>query len=211
MKLESLGDLFLHELKDIYDAEHQLVEALPKMARNASNPELKAAFTKHLEETRGHVVRLKEVFQEYGEEPSRETCAGMKGLIAEGEKLLKEDAEPEVSDAGLIGAAQRVEHYEMAVYGTLRTWATQLGNEQIAMLLEETFAEEEAADQKLSEIAESSVNEEAAEEDTNDEADESEMSESDPEARRRSKTQSSSTTASRSGRSPRSRSKRSRR
>ena len=127
MKLSDLNDLFLHELKDIYDAEHQLLKALPRMARAASSTELQQAFEDHLAQTEQHVERLESVFEACGEEPERETCAGMKGLVAEGERLLKENAEPDVLDAGLIAAAQRVEHYEIAAYGTLIAWAGTAG------------------------------------------------------------------------------------
>jgi len=163
MKLPNLDELFLHELKDIYDAEYQLTEALPKMAKAATDSELATAFANHLQETRGHVARLEKVFRECDEEPERETCRGMRGLIAEGEKLMHEDAEPAVRDAALISAAQRVEHYEMAAYGTLRNWAGILGHTQAQALLEETLGEEQAADETLTEIADRCVNVQAAE------------------------------------------------
>lgn len=157
MKLSDLNDLFLHELKDLYDAEHQLLKALPKMAKAATSTELSQAFENHLAETEEHVSRLESVFEACGETPERETCVGMKGLIAEGEKLLKSGAEPEVLDAGLISAAQRVEHYEIAAYGTLIAWAGSAGMD-VADLLETTLSEEKAADEKLSNIAEAEVN-----------------------------------------------------
>lgn len=159
MKISNLNELFLHELKDLYDAEHQLVEALPKMAEAATAPELVEAFQNHLEETRGHVTRLEEVFAALGEEPDRETCKGMKGLISEGERVIKEVEDGEAKDAGLIGAAQRVEHYEIAAYGTLKVWALTAGIE--AAELEANLAEEKAADEKLTEIAEAGINQEA--------------------------------------------------
>jgi ferritin-like metal-binding protein YciE len=161
MKLADLNDLFLHELKDLYDAEHQLLKALPRMAKAASSPELRAAFEEHLAQTEDHVERLESVFEAFGEKPDRETCVGMKGLIAEGERLMKDNAEPDVMDAGLISAAQRVEHYEIAAYGTLVTWAGTSGIDGAAELLQATLDEEKLTDQKLSAIAESSVNLEA--------------------------------------------------
>ena len=136
MKLTTLDKLFHHELKDLYDAEHQIVRALPKLAEASRNPELAAAFEEHLAQTQEHISRLETVFEEIGEPPSREPCAGMKGLMEEGNKILDEDADPVVKDAAIISAAQRVEHYEMAVYGTLRTWARILGYEDSARLLE---------------------------------------------------------------------------
>lgn len=161
MKLTTLEKLFHHELKDLYDAEHQIVKALPKLAEAASNPELAAAFEEHLAQTQEHISRLETVFEEIGEPPARETCAGMKGLMEEGHKVLDEDADPVVKDAAIIAAAQRVEHYEMAVYGTLRTWARILGYEDSARLLEETLDEEEGTDSALTGIARQ-INPEAA-------------------------------------------------
>jgi len=165
MKFPSLDELFLHELKDLYDAEHQLTEALPKMAEAANDPELKEAFEKHLQETTAQVTRLEEVFAECGETPEREDCAGMKGLIKEGEKMMKAEADPSVMDAALIAAAQRVEHYEIAAYGTLIAWAEEAGFSSALELLEQTLEEEKAADKKLSAIATSGVNAEAEDED----------------------------------------------
>lgn len=158
MKLNSLDELFLHELKDLYDAEHQLVEALPKMAKAATDPDLKAAFEKHLAETRKHVTRLRGVFEEIGEEAEREQCKGMKGLVEEGSKVMDDAEEPAVRDAALIAAAQKVEHYEIATYGTLITWVRLAGLDSAQQLLEQTLEEEKAADEKLTDIAESSVN-----------------------------------------------------
>lgn len=171
MKLSDLNDLFLHELKDIYDAEHQLLQALPRMAKAATSTELQRAFEEHLAQTERQVERLESVFEACGEEPERETCAGMKGLVAEGEKLLKANAEPDALDAGLIAAAQRVEHYEIAAYGTLVSWAGTAGIDGVAELLQTTLNEEKAADKKLSAIAESHVNLEA---ETSDEEEEEE-------------------------------------
>jgi ferritin-like metal-binding protein YciE len=161
MKLTTLDKLFHHELKDLYDAEHQVVKALPKLAEAACNPELAAAFEEHLAQTQEHISRLETVFEEIGEPPAREPCAGMKGLMEEGNKILDEDADPVVRDAAIISAAQRVEHYEMAVYGTLRTWARILGYEDSARLLEETLDEEEGTDSALTGIAQQ-INPEAA-------------------------------------------------
>lgn len=171
MKLTTLDALFHHELKDLYDAEHQIVKALPKLAAAAQNPELAEAFEEHLAQTREHISRLESVFGEIGQSPSREPCAGMKGLIEEGGKTLNEDADPVVKDAALIAAAQRVEHYEMAVYGTLRTWARILGYEESARLLEETLDEEEGTDSALTGIATKINPEAAAGEDTAEPAD----------------------------------------
>ena len=161
MKLSDLNDLFLHELKDVYDAEHQLLKALPRMAKAASSTELQQAFEEHLAQTEQQVERLESVFEACGESPERESCVGMKGLIAEGERLIKEDPEPDVLDAGLIAAAQRVEHYEIAAYGTLVAWADTAGIDGAAELLQATLEEEKMTDQKLSAIAESNVNIEA--------------------------------------------------
>jgi ferritin-like metal-binding protein YciE len=161
-KFENLRDLYLDELHDLYDAEHQILDALPKMENRASHDELKRAFRSHLEETRGQVSRLEQVFEMCGEKPSRKTCEAMKGLMAEGEEILKAKGDPDVLDAGLIAAAQRVEHYEIAGYGTLRTLARRLGYEDQARLLQQTLDQEGAADKKLTQIAESRVNVEAA-------------------------------------------------
>ena len=127
MKLESLHDLYLSELSDLYSAEKQIVNALPKMIEKTESPELRQALEDHLEETRGHVERLEQVFEMHGESPQREKCKGMEGVLAEGDELVGKDATPAVRDAAIISAAQRVEHYEMAAYGTVRTWAEQLG------------------------------------------------------------------------------------
>jgi len=172
MKLTSLDKLFHHELKDLYDAEHQVVKALPKLAEAACNPELAAAFEEHLAQTQEHISRLETIFEEIGQSPTREACAGMKGIIEEGRKILDEDASDVVKDAALISAAQRVEHYEMAVYGTLRTWARILGYEDSARLLEETLDEEEGTDSALTGIAQQ-INPEAASGETSGEAEDS--------------------------------------
>ena len=128
MSMDSLKDLYIDELKDLYNAENQLVKALPKMAKKASAPELKRAFQDHLEQTKGHVDRLEKIFKGLGEKPSGKTCKAMKGLVEEGAEIIKEDGDPSVLDAALIGAAQRVEHYEIAGYGVVRTFASLLGD-----------------------------------------------------------------------------------
>ncbi len=161
MKLESLKDLYMEQLKDLYSAETQLVDALPKMADACNSPELKNAFREHLNQTRQHVTRLEQIFKKLDESPKGETCEGMKGLLKEGEAMMKMKGEPEVIDAGLIAAAQRVEHYEIAGYGTVRTYAELIGDQDAVRLLERTLQEEEEADEKLTEIAESHINQEA--------------------------------------------------
>jgi ferritin-like metal-binding protein YciE len=161
LKLDSLRDLLIAELRDLHDAEKHLVDALPKMAEAASSTELKDAFTHHLEETTKHVTRLDGIFENLNEKPSGETCEAMKGLVKEGEEFIKAKGHPDVRDAGLIGAAQRVEHYEMAGYGTVRTLAKRLGFHDIAKTLQATLDEEAAADRKLTSIAEGNVNQAA--------------------------------------------------
>lgn len=163
MKLDSLRTLWIEEMRDLYSAENQIIKALPKMAKNATNPELKEALESHLEETRGHVERLEEIFEKLGKKPTGKTCKGMQGLIAEGSEVMSEDGADAVIDAAIIAAAQRVEHYEMAGYGTVRTFAAILGEDEAEDLLQETLDEEGEADKKLTDIAESIVNEEAEE------------------------------------------------
>ena len=158
MKLESLYDLYLSELRDLYSAEDQIVKALPKVIEKVESPALRNALTSHLEETRGHVARLEEVFQMHGEEAKKQKCKGMQGVLEEGDEMIGKDALPAVRDAAIISACQRVEHYEMAAYGTVRTYAEQMGQERAAALLQETLDEEVAADEKLTEIAKSRVN-----------------------------------------------------
>ncbi len=153
MKMESLKELYVEELQDLYSAETQITKALPKMAKAATSPTLKDAFESHLEETREQIKRLDQIFENLGESSKGKTCEGMKGLLKEGDELMKEDADPEVLDAGLISAAQRVEHYEMAGYGTVRTYAELLGEDEAVALLEATLKEEKAADSKLSKVA----------------------------------------------------------
>ncbi len=158
MKIDSLEKLFIEELRDLYSAENQILKALPKMSKAATSPELKAGFDKHLEETKVQVERLEKIFEALGKSPKGKTCKAMQGLVEEGSELMKEDIEPAVLDAGLIAAAQRVEHYEMAGYGTVRTYAKLLKKTEAAKLLDETLAEEKATDEKLNDLAESSIN-----------------------------------------------------
>jgi ferritin-like metal-binding protein YciE len=162
---EGLRSLLVDELKDIYWAEKALVKALPKMVSNASSDELAEAITSHLEETKQHVTRLEEVFAVFNETPQTKKCEAMSGLIEEAEELIEDMEEGVVRDAGLILAAQKVEHYEIATYGTLVAFANTLGEDEASSLLQETLAEEKEADVKLTEIAESSINVEAASED----------------------------------------------
>jgi len=161
-EFNSLKDLFINQIQDLYDAENRLTEALPKMADAASSAQLRQAIQSHLAETEGHVTRLESVFRELNLEPKRETCEAMKGLIAEGSEMIKAKGDADVRDAALIAAAQRVEHYEMAGYGTARTFAQRLGLTQAANLLQQTLHEEVAADKKLTQIAEAAVNQQAA-------------------------------------------------
>lgn len=151
--VNSIHQLFVEELKDIYSAETQITKALPKMAKASTSEELKAAFEEHLEETEGQIERLDQIFETLGVNPKGKTCDGMKGVLEEGDEMLEETEEGGVRDAALISAAQRVEHYEMAAYGTVRTYAEQLGQQQFVELLEETLEEEKAADEKLTKIA----------------------------------------------------------
>ena len=154
----SLDDLFVFELKDLYDAEKRITEALPKMAKKAHNPRLKEGFQHHLDQTEKHVERLESIFQHRGIEAERETCDAMVGLLKEGSTILDAEGESDVLDAALIAAAQRVEHYEIAGYGTARAFAQQLGDHYSAELLEQTLDEEKQTDQHLTEIAEGAVN-----------------------------------------------------
>ena len=153
MQLGSLNDVLMEELADLYSAENQLVEALPEVAQSANNAELKAALREHLDETRNHVTRLDQVFQSMGETSRDEHCDGMEGLISEGKEVLEASGDPDAKDAAIIAAAQRVEHYEIAAYGSARTMAEQLGLDDAARLLEETLQEEGEADKKLTTIA----------------------------------------------------------
>jgi ferritin-like metal-binding protein YciE len=162
MKENLLRELYLDELRDLYSAEKQLVKALPKMAKAATSPDLRSGFEEHLEQTKGHVSRLEQIFEALDESPNGKTCKGMEGLIKEGGEMIEEDPEAEQLDAGLIAAAQRVEHYEIAGYGCVRTYATLLGEQEAVGLLEETLNEEKETDSKLTELAEN-INVEAME------------------------------------------------
>ena len=161
-EFNNLEDLFWDQVKDIYDAEQRLTDALPKMADAANDPVLKGAFREHLEQTRQHVQRLEQIFRSAGKEPERETCDGIKGLLKEGEDMIGAKGDQDTCDAGLIAAAQRVEHYEMAVYGTIRNYAESLGRNEFVDLLQRTLNEEGEADRKLTQIAELKVNPKAA-------------------------------------------------
>jgi ferritin-like metal-binding protein YciE len=161
MNLDTLKELYTNELRDLYNAEGQLVKALPKMAKAASSDELKEAFEKHLEQTKAHIERLEEVFEELGEKAKGKTCQAMKGLIEEGSEVLKADGEDSVLDAAIIVAAQKVEHYEIAGYGSVRTFAQLLGQDQSAELLQQTLDEESETNELLNKLAEDIVNPEA--------------------------------------------------
>lgn len=155
MKENALKELYIDELRDIYSAENQLTKALPKMAKAATSDELRAGFEQHLEQTKGHVDRLERIFKELGEKPAGKKCKGMEGLVEEGKEMIEEEElEGETLDAGLISAAQRVEHYEIAAYGCVRTYANLLGESDAATLLEQTLKEEKETDQKLTKLAE---------------------------------------------------------
>jgi ferritin-like metal-binding protein YciE len=154
MENNTLRDLYIDQLKDLYDAENRLTKALPKMAKNADSEELRDAIEEHLEQTRGHVDRLKQIFTSLGEKPSGKKCVGMIGILDEGEEILHEDYEESVMDAAIISAAQRVEHYEIAAYGCVHAWAEILGETEASSLLEKTLDEEKLTDQKLTELAE---------------------------------------------------------
>jgi ferritin-like metal-binding protein YciE len=159
--MTSLRDLFIHELRDLYSAEQQILKALPDLAAAANSSELRESFESHLAETKGHVQRLEQIFEHMNESPKGKTCAGMKGLVDEGSEMLSEPSDPAVKDAGLIVAAQKVEHYEIAGYGSVCVFAGLLGFPSIKQLLKQTMAEEEAADAKLTRIAENIVNADA--------------------------------------------------
>jgi ferritin-like metal-binding protein YciE len=160
-KMATLEDLYTDMLKDLYSAEKQLVKALPKMAKAAQSSDLQEAFQDHLKQTEGHVDRIERVFSDLGSSPRGKKCVGMEGLIEEGSELMKENVDPDVLDAGLIAAAQKVEHYEIASYGAARTWAERLGHNSAAQLLQQTLDEEGEANKKLTQIAVSHVNMEA--------------------------------------------------
>jgi ferritin-like metal-binding protein YciE len=161
MKASSLERLYVDELKDLYNAENQLVGALPKMAKAATSADLRAGFGQHLEETREHVKRLEQIFKDLGESPKGKKCKGMEGLIKEGAEMIQEGPAPEGLDAGLISAAQRIEHYEIASYGCVSTYAKLLGEDQAVSLLRQTLQEEKETDEKLTQLA-GSINLEAA-------------------------------------------------
>ena len=161
LKINSIKDVYVQELRDLYSAENQLIDALPKMADAASSAELRSAFERHLTETRGHVSRLERIFSELGEDATGETCEAMKGLISEGKDFIDAEGDPESRDVGLIAAAQKVEHYEIASYGTVRTLARRLGDSAAAELLQQTLDEEGQTDKVLTSIAENRANVEA--------------------------------------------------
>lgn len=168
MKESALKELYIDELRDIYNAENQLTKALPKMAKAANSDELRAGFEEHLEQTKGHVERLERIFKALSEKPTGKKCKGMEGLVEEGKEMIDEQ-EGEALDAGLISAAQRVEHYEIAAYGCVRTYANLLGEDDAARLLEQTLKEEKQTDQKLTQLAEKinvQANEEGDEDDS---------------------------------------------
>ena len=159
---KTFHDLFIDELRDTYDAEKQLIKALPKMARAASNSKLRAAFQSHLSVTRGQATRLEKVFASLNQKPRGKHCEGMAGIVKEGDKVMKEDLDPETRDAALIAAGQRAEHYEMAAYGTLVAWARIMGHTTAARLLQLNLNEEGDADQKLSNLADQGINQKAS-------------------------------------------------
>jgi len=163
--VDSLDALFKDELKDVYDAEKQLTKALPKMAKKASSDDLRQAFEEHLRQTEGHVERLEQVFDELDLPARAKRCVGLRGIIDEGDEMIGEVDDDRARDALLVAAAQKVEHYEIATYGTLCAWANHLGHDDIASILEETLNEEKETDQRLTELAESSLNESAAQAD----------------------------------------------
>ena len=160
-KMKTLEDLFHHEIKDLYSAEKQLLEALPKMAKKASDPNLKKAFEKHLAETEEQKARLEQACEILGISPGRTKCKAMEGLVEEGEDMIDENAEPEVKDAGLIASAQRVEHYEISGYGTAAHYAERLGHKEVAKLLNKTLAEEQKTDTLLNDLAKTYINKKA--------------------------------------------------
>jgi ferritin-like metal-binding protein YciE len=162
MKHNTLKDLYIHELKDLYSAEKQLIKALPKMAKAATHPELKAGFQTHLEETKEHAVRLEKLLSSHDAGTRGPKCKAMEGLVEEGSELMEEEGDPEVLDAGLIMAAQKVEHYEIASYGTARTFAKILGDDDGAKILQTTLDEEGATDKKLTKLAMTAINMDAA-------------------------------------------------
>lgn len=161
MEFNNLNDLFIEQLRDLYDAEQRLTDALPKMAEAATSSQLKQAFTQHFSQTKEHVRRLEQVFNQIGKQPEGETCPAMKGLIQEGQQAISAKGDSAVKDAALIAAAQRVEHYEMAGYGTVRTFAQQLGMQNVASILQKTLDEEGQTDKLLTQLAERGINQQA--------------------------------------------------
>lgn len=171
--MEDLRDLLIDELRDIYDAEHRITKALPKMRKAAGSEDLKEGFDLHLQETEGQIERLEQIFDLLDEPAKRKKCEGILGLLEEGEEKMEEDAHQAVLDAALIASAQKVEHYEIAAYGTLRTYAQLLGHDEVVALLEETLQEEKATDEKLTALAEAGINEAAAQGEDDDNEEES--------------------------------------
>lgn len=169
MKMQTLKDLYIDELKDVYDAENQLLKALPKMAKAADNEELRAAFEQHLDQTQTQIERLEQVFEELGEKAKGVKCEAMKGLLEEAKSMMEDAEDADVRDAAMICAAQKVEHYEIATYGTLRTYAELLGFDEQAELLQETLDEEKETDENLTELAVSCINIEANEDEDSEE------------------------------------------
>ena len=194
MSLATLHDLMVHELKDLYSAERQLVQALPRMAKAASSDELRTAIENHLSQTEEHVTRIERILESFGESPKGQKCAGMEGLLEEGKNFLKEDADSDVMDAGIIVAAQKVEHYEIATYGAVREYARIMGHTEAQQLLEKTLEEEKEADQLLNQLAEGGINALAERDNGGMEGDEAEENgkttrRSAPKARARSRSQ----------------------
>jgi ferritin-like metal-binding protein YciE len=187
MEHEALKELYIDELKDIYNAENQLVKALPKMAKAATSEDLSSGFEAHLEQTRGHIQRLEQIFKALDEKPTGKKCKGMEGLIAEGQEMMGEDFEDDLMDAALISAAQRVEHYEIAAYGTVRTYAELLGEDEAVQLLEQTLEEEKETDQKLTDLA-SEINVKAMGEGSEEDSSEEEDEEATPAPRKKART-----------------------
>lgn len=161
MALANLQDLYLEQLRDLYDAEDQIIDALPEMIEGVSSEKLRTAFEEHLEKTRDQSERLERIFERHGEDPSGETCEGMQGLLEEGSEMVEMDGDSDAVDAGIIAAAQRVEHYEIGGYGTARQYAQQLGEDDDVALLDETLSEEKSADEELTEIATETINRQA--------------------------------------------------
>src|SRR3954465_14048816 len=173
MKMQTLKDLYIDELKDVYDAENQIAKALPKMAKAAGNEELRAAIEQHLDQTQTQIERLEQIFEELGEKPKGQKCEAMKGLLEEAKRMMEDSEEDDVRDAAIIAAAQKVEHYEIATYGTLRTYAELMGHDEQAELLQETLDEEKETDENLTELAVSCINIEANEGEEEEEEEES--------------------------------------